>query len=56
MKLEKNALMTLAALVLVSSPTLALAPTSPITDGHCHTSSSHDHTPRVHDRTPVAHH
>jgi hypothetical protein len=57
MKISNNAVMTLAALVLALTPTLALAHTTPVTGGHAHASNSaHDRSPRMHDHTPVAHH
>jgi len=56
MKTAKRTLITLAALALATTPNLALAHTTPITDGHAHSSSTHDHTPHAHYRTMAAHH
>ena len=56
MKLIQQSSITLAALVLALSPTLALAQPSPITGGHVHTTSYHDRTPRARNHAPVAHH
>ena len=56
MKLAKLSSITLAALALALSPTLALAQNTPITGGHAQTVSYHDRTPHVRNRTPVAHH
>jgi hypothetical protein len=55
MKNSKLSLMTLAALVLALTPTLALAHPFPVTTGRAHTTTFHDHTPTVHDHTPTAH-
>ncbi len=55
MKTPKHSLMTLAALALVLTPTLALAHPFPVTTGRAHSTTFHDHTPTVHDRTPTAH-
>jgi hypothetical protein len=54
MKNLKHSLMTLAALALVLTPTLALAHAHPfpVTTGRAHSTTFHDHTPTVHDHTP----
>ncbi len=53
MKLQS---MTLAALVLVFSPALALAHPIQSTGTRVRPNLFHDRSPRLHDHTPVAHH
>jgi hypothetical protein len=56
MKTMKYAVIALAALALATTPNLALAHTTPITEGHAHSTSTHDHTPHVHNHSMAAHH